>query len=345
MGVNLSPLLEGLKNEKEIGYFARKTIAFDAYNTLYQFLASIRQPDGTPLKDFDGNITSHLSGLFYRSIKMMSKGIKLVFVFDGKPPKFKYETIEERKKKKEEAEALLQKAKDMEEVSYMEMYAKQTIRLTKDMVKESKELLSAMGIAYVQAPSEGEAEAAHLAANGSVDASASQDYDSLLFGSPKLVRNLSVSERRKLPRRNEYITVKPEEIILTDVLKSLSISKEQLVMIGLLIGNDFNKGVKGVGPKTALKIVKEYKELEEMLTFTSNKYDHEFEPYIRDVYEFFLNPPVVDANVEEGEMDEEKVLELLVEKHDFSRERIEHGIENIKKIKEEERQHSIKEWF
>ncbi len=343
MGVDISSIVK--KNERSISHFKGKKIAIDAYNSLYQFLASIRQPDGTPLKDFNGNITSHLSGIFYRSINLIENGITPIYVFDGAPPEFKKKEIEERIKRKKEYELLMQKAKDREELEEIKRYKQATIRLSKKQVEETKELLDAMGLFYVDAPSEGEAQAAYMAKKGTVYASASQDYDSLLFGAKILIRNLSITGRRKLPRREEYVVIYPEEIFLKEVLEENEISLEKLIIIGMLVGTDFNKGVKGIGPKKALALVKKYDDFEEIRRYVEENYNHEFEDYIEEVYKFFIEPPVKDVEIEKKATDEEKVKEILVEKHDFSEERIESAISKMKKGLEKMRQSSLSQWF
>ena len=343
MGVDISPIVE--REEKRLEDFSGKRIAIDAYNALYQFLASIRQPDGTPLKDLKGNVTSHLSGLFYRTINFVEHSIRPVYVFDGKPPSFKKKEIEERKKRKEEYAFLEEKAKSLEEIKEIKTYAQATIHLSKEQVKEAKELLKAMGIPYVDAPSEGEAEAAYLAKKGRVFASSSQDYDSLLFGSPKLIRNLSITGRRKLPRKNEYVIVHPELVELERLLKQLGITRGQLICIGILVGTDFNKGVKRIGAKTALKLVKQYKSFSSLIKFVEKNYNHKFEDYIEEVYNFFLSPPVKDEEIKEMPLDEEKVKQILVDKHDFSEVRVENALRKYKEALERRKQTALSQWF
>ncbi|MGB9719349.1 MAG: flap endonuclease-1 [Candidatus Anstonellales archaeon] len=343
MGVDLSGIVE--KHEITLESLAGKKIAIDAYNVLYQFLASIRQPDGMPLMDFSGNITSHLSGLLYRTERIVENGIKPVYVFDGKPPKFKEKTIEKRRKAKEEAKEKWEKALALEE-ERAKTYAQATSKLTDEMVAESKELLSAMGISYIEAPGEGEAQAACMAKKGIVYASASQDYDSLLFGSPLLIRNLSITGKRKLPRKDQYVIVYPEQVSLDELLNTSGINQEQLVAIGILVGTDFNEGVKGVGPKTALKIVKEQKQLKKILEFVGEKYKHKFEPYIEDVFNYFLNPPCTDVQLKWNPPDAEKIIKILVERHDFSEERVRNAVEKMMKGMEEKgNQEKISKWF
>jgi len=308
-------------------------------------LASIRQQDGTPLKDFKGRVTSHLSGLFYRTIKLLESGIKPIYVFDGEPPPFKAKEREKRREHKEEALLKLEKAEDLEELEKLKSYAQATAKLTPEMVEESKALLRAMGIPVVEAPSEGEAEAAYLAAKGKAYASSSQDYDSLLFGSPRLARNLSISGRRKLPRRDEYVVIHPELIELERNLKEWGITRDQLIYVGILVGTDFNEGVKGVGPKTALKIVKTYKTWDAVRRYVESRYGHTFEDYIDEVIAFFKNPPVRDAEVKMGPIDGEAILRILVEEHDFSEERVRSHIEKLKELRQREGQSKLSAWF
>lgn len=343
MGVDLSTIVE--KHEITLESLAGKKIAIDAHNVLYQFLASIRQPDGTPLMDFSGNITSHLSGLLYRTERLMENGIRVVYVFDGKPPKFKEKTIEKRRKAKEEAKEKWEKALALEE-ERAKTYAQATSKLTEEMIEESIELISAMGIPCVRAAEEGEAQAACMAKKGIVYASASQDYDSLLFGSPLLVRNLSITGKRKVPRKDQYTIIYPEQVSLKELLSTNNITQEQLVAAGILVGTDFNEGVKGVGPKTALKIVKEQRKFGKVLKFVEEKYKHNFESYIEDVFEYFLNPPCIDVELRWGKPNAEKIIEILVEKHDFSEERVRNAVgKMVKGMEEKGGQEKISKWF
>jgi len=261
LGVNLRDLVP--KTTVRLQDLSGKSIAIDAYNALYQFLAIIRQPDGTPLKDSGGRITSHLSGLLYRTSNLVEMGIKPIYVFDGVPPALKEAEIKRRMKAKEEALVKYEQALKVGKIEVARKYAQATSRLKDYMAEDSKQLLGLMGIPWVQAPSEGEAQAAHLVKRGDADYCASQDYDSLLFGAPRLLRNVTVSGRRKLPRKKVYIEVVPEVVELEQVLKECEITYEQLIDIGILIGTDFNpEGIKGLGPKTALRLIKEHGSLE-----------------------------------------------------------------------------------
>lgn len=251
MGLNIRDIIP--RKEIEMSELRGKIICVDAFNTIYQFLSTIRQPDGTPLRDFKKRVTSHLSGLFYRNINLLSDGMKLVYVFDGKAPELKKATHKKRGEARDFAKEKYQDAKDKEDIDAMKKYSSQMVRLDDDMVKESKELLEAMGIGVVQGPGEGEAEAAHLARkNNEIYASASQDYDSLLFGTPILIQNLTLSRRRKT--FSGYVEIKPELIDLDKVLNSLEINLDQLICLGILVGTDFNpRGIPGIGQKKSFR--------------------------------------------------------------------------------------------
>jgi flap endonuclease-1 len=339
MGVNLKGIIPS--REIELQSLAGKRIAFDAYNMLYQFLSIIRDKfTGEYLKDSKGRVTSHLSGLFYRTANFVEIGIKPIFVFDGKPPEFKKKEIERREKIKEEAE--IKWAEALERGEEAIKYAQATARLSDEMIEDAKELLTAMGIPWVVGKSEGEAQCSFLCKRGDADYSASQDYDSLLFGSPRLVRNLSITGKRKLPGKEVYIEVKPELIILEDILKSLGITREQLIIIGILTGTDYNPGVKGIGPKKALKIVKEYKSLDKILA----NVEWEAEVDAREIVDFFLNPPLEENyKIEWRQPDREKILKLMVDEHNFSQERVEKTIAKLETGYTKYSQKVLTRWF
>ncbi len=339
MGVDISDIIEA--KEIEMEDIKNKSIAIDGYNTLYQFLSIIRQPDGTPLMDEKGRITSHLSGLFYRTVNIMEAGIKPVYVFDGKPPELKQKTLEERNERRKISEEEWKKALEEGDVEKARLYAQASSRLTKEMVEDSKKLLDLMGVPWVQAPSEGEAQAAYMAIKGDVYAAASQDYDSLLFGTPRLVRNLTITGKRKIPRKNVYKEIKPELIVLEDVLKNLGITREQLIDIGILIGTDFNEGIKNIGPKKALKYIKEYGNIENLMKEKDIVVEN-----LNEIRSIFLKPEVTDNyKIEWKDYDENGLIEFMVKDHDFSEERIRGAIEKLKQFKKIKSQKSIDQWF
>ena len=255
MGIKLGPLLETrpIKYEE----LANQKVAIDGYNILYQFLSSIRQADGTLLTDSEGRVTSHLSGLFFRLSSLVENGIKPCIIFDGKPPKLKRKLLEERRLRKIKAEIEWEAAIAAGDTETARTKAQQTTRLDKEMLIESKKLLDLIGIPWFDAPSEGEAQVAHLIKTEKVDYGASQDYDTILFGAKNFVRNLTLSNRRKLPKQNKWVAVTPELIDVELSLSKLEITREQLVDVSILMGTDFNPGIDGVGPKKGLKLIKE----------------------------------------------------------------------------------------
>ncbi|MGC8997941.1 MAG: flap endonuclease-1 [Candidatus Bathyarchaeia archaeon] len=343
MGVNLRDIVP--KMVVKLEDLSGKSIAIDAYNALYQFLAIIRQPDGTPLKDSSGRITSHLSGLLYRTSNLVELGIKPIYVFDGVPPALKEAEIKRRMKAKEEALIKYEQALREGKIEEARMYAQATASLKDYMAEDSKRLLDLMGIPWVQAPSEGEAQAAHIVKRGDADYCASQDYDCLLFGAPRLVRNVTISGRRKLPGKNVYIEVEPEVIELEQVLKECGITHEQLIDVGILVGTDFNpEGIKGLGPKTALKLIKEYGSLENALPHIKNA---EFPVEPQKIKEIFLHPKVTDNyKIEWREPDVEGVLDFICRERDFSEDRVRKALEKMQKgISKLKGKTTLERWF
>lgn len=337
MGVQLKDLIKG--KDIELTDLNGKIIGIDAFNFIYQFLAIIRQPDGKPLRDSKGRITSHLSGILYRTSNLINIGIKPVWVFDGPEiPFFKEKTVKSRMEIRTEAEKKWKEALEREEITEARIAAQAASRLTDEMIDQSKQLLEYMGVPVVQAPSEGEAQCAYLCKKGLVHSCASQDSDSLLFGSPRLIRNLSITGRRKLPRQEVYIEVKPEFIELSIVLKNLGINREQLIIIGLLVGSDYNPGIKGYGPKKALELVKKEKTLKNIL----KKIEWNYEVPAEEIYEFYLNPPVDEkTKIEFPQLQPDNILKLLVDEHEFSQERIEKVIKTLTTAK----QSSLGSWL
>lgn len=343
MGVNLRDIVP--KTVIRLEDLSGKSIAIDAYNALYQFLAIIRQPDGTPLKDSSGRITSHLSGLLYRTSNLVELGIKPIYVFDGVPPALKEVEIKRRMRAKEEALIKYEQALKEGRIDEARMYAQATASLKDYMAEDSKRLLDLMGIPWIQAPSEGEAQAAHVVKRGDADYCASQDYDSLLFGAPRLVRNVTISGRRKLPGKNVYIEVEPEVIELEQVLKECEITHEQLIDVGILVGTDFNpEGIKGLGPKTALKLIKEYGSLENALPHIKNA---EFPVEPQKIKEIFLHPKVTDNyKIEWREPDVEGVINFICRERDFSEDRVRKALEKMQKgISKLKGKTTLERWF
>jgi flap endonuclease-1 len=317
VGVVLTPIVhpEPIGQAELFG----KTLAVDGNGELYQFLALIRLPDGTPLKDASGRITSHLSGLFFRTTRLIAEhGLKLVFVFDGKPPVLKAAELDRRRAVKagfERAHAEAVARGDLEDA-----YAKATMtsRLSREMVAEARELLRLLGLPTIQAPSEGEAQAAHMARQGRVWAAGSKDYDTLLFGAPRLLRFLTVSGKEFLPSQGTFRPLVPEVLDLDAQLARWNIPREGLIDLALLVGTDFNDGIHGIGPKKALKLVQQHGRIEAMPA--------EIQDAMGDVNalrEIYVHPEVTgDYEIAFRDPDIDGVVRFLCEERQFSRQRV-----------------------
>jgi flap endonuclease-1 len=326
VGVVLTPIIT--KDVTELAELNGRTLAVDGNGELYQFLALIRLRDGTPLKDSKGRVTSHLSGLFYRTTRLMSEhALKLAFVFDGAPPVLKAREIEKRRAVKKKYEQ--DHAAAIERGDLAEAYSKATMtsKLTREMVAEARELLRLMGVPTVQAPSEGEAQAAHMAATSpAIWAAASKDYDSLLFGAPRLVRFLSISGKEFLPSQGTFRPIVPETIVLEQLLAGWGITRAGLIDLAMLVGTDFNEGIKGIGPKKALALVQKHGRIEEMPADIHDALgDVETIDAVRRI---FLHPNVADDfDIEQHEPDLDGIVRFLCEEREFGRDRVNAAIE------------------
>lgn len=334
MGLQIGEIVP--RKEIKIEDLKGKVLAIDAFNAIYQFLSSIRQLDGTPLMDSKKRVTSHLSGLFYRNIALLSDGLKLIYVFDGEYHVLKGKTQENREEAKDSAKEKYLKAVEDEDIDSMHKYSRGFTRLTEEMKEESKELLTAMGIAVTQAPGEGEMQAAEFVKTGDAFAVGSQDYDALVVGGKYLIQNLTLSRKRKTP--SGFVYIAPEIIEYERVLNDLGIDSDQFICLAILVGTDFNPGgVKGIGPKKALALVRQkkfpvqiFKDVEERLEFNW-----------QEVFEIFKKPNVKKEKIEFPKMDEKKIKEILVERHEFSLERVENQLLKLRNSKKEGTQQKL----
>ncbi len=332
MGIAISELIP--KKEISLQELKGKKLAIDASPVIYQFLASIRQQDGTPLMDFKGNITSHLVGLSTRIPKLMEHNIKLAFVFDGKPPAMKYGESQIREQRKRKAEKKLKKALKEEDTESIVKYKKQSIRITKDIIKESEEFVKALGLPVIKAPSEAEAQAAFMAEQNDVFATVSQDHDSLLYNAPRMIKNITVSPKRRI--KGMYVSIHPEMIELKNVLKKLKINQDQLLALSILVGTDYNPGgVKRIGPKTALKLVQEHKSFEKIFANVEAEFDW------KKVYATFKSMPIMkNYQLKWKEPDLDKIHKILTKK-DFSEDRVNKLLDRLKPKQQKE----LDKWF
>lgn len=340
MGLDLKPLVKS--SPIMISELSGKVIAIDAYNTIYQFLATIRGITGELLTNNNGEVTSHLSGLFYRNVNLLAEDIKLIYIFDGKPSPLKSKEIDRRRQVKQDALNKYQEAITAGRFEDARKYGQATSVLTDKMVEESKMILTLLGIPYIQAPSEGEAAAAQLTQSNIAFACASQDYDSLLFGAKRLIRNLAISGKRKVPNRNVYVDIEPEIIEQQQLLNETDLNLEQLVDIGILIGTDFNPGgIPGIGPKTALKLVREHNKLEKIEKIEASLANI---PY-KEIREVFLKQEAPKINgVEFNEINYDALVNFLCTEKNFSVARVNTSLDKVKKSITNRNQ-SLEKWF
>ncbi len=325
MGVQLTPIIQ--KEIVRLEDLGGRSFAVDGNNVLYQFLALIRQRDGRSLTSRDGKVTSHLVGLLYRTTSLIGDyGLSLIFVFDGRPPEMKREEIQARSRVRKKAMKEYQEA--LERGDYARAWSKAVTssRLTTDLVEDAKKLLTLLGIPWVQAPGEGEAQAAFMCKRGAVWAAATRDYDALLYGSPRLLRYLTISGREFLPSKGVSRPLEPELIELETMLETLGLSREQLVDLAILVGTDYNRGIRGVGPKKALGLLRKHGRIEGLPPEVRERLPEDIDA-IRDL---FLHPAVVDEfEVSVGRPDEEGLISFLCGERDFSEERVRQAAERL----------------
>ena len=292
MGVDLSPLVQ--QHALKLEQLKNKPIAIDCYNTLYQFMRTMPM-----LTDKHGRVTSHLVGLFNRTTRLMSMGLKLCYVLDGPFPEIK---------------------KHKRIVSGAAVQPRTSRTFTAEMIAEVRALLEALGIPVVQAPSEGEAQAAHMAARRDVWAVATQDYDALVFGAPRMIKNLTFAKTRRWPKGGKFSLIGTYLIELKELLKQHKLDKSQLLTLAVLIGSDFGPGVAGIGPKKGLKLVQ--------------KYGHRFDALFRtvgwnyayswkEVYDCMATMPVTNKyRLRWKKINRTELLRILVKEHDFNEARV-----------------------
>lgn len=327
MGVNLTPII--LKRVVDLEFLRGRSLAVDAFNEFHQFLALIRTREGKPLTDSKGRVTSHLVGLAFRTTRLIADyGVKPVFVYDGRPPALKRAEVEKRRELRRKAEDEYRAAVERGDYATAFSKAVMTGRITADVIADSQRLLDLLGIPWIQAPGEGEAQAAHMARRGSVWAVDSRDYDSLLFGTPRLVRYVTIHGEEYLPSKGKARRLEPEIIELEDLLEHHGLNREQLIDVAILIGTDFNPGIKGVGPKTALELIKEHGSLENVPDDTF-KLPESF----KEIRRLFLEPDVTDDyRMEWGAPREDDLYSFLCDERSFSRGRVGVVVERMKKF-------------
>lgn len=313
--------------ENEIkNYFGRK-VAVDASMSLYQFLVAVRQ-EGNMLTNADGEVTSHLMGFFYRTIRMVDNGIKPMYVFDGKPPTMKGGELAKRQERREEAQKALEKAEEAGNVEDIDKFSRRLVKVTKTHSEEAKTLLRLMGIPYIEAPCEAEAQCAALAKAGKVYAVATEDMDALTFQTPVLLRHMTFSEARKMPIK---------EFHLSKVMEELNINHEEFIDLCILLGCDYCDSIRGIGPKRAIELISKHRNIEEILKhLDKKKYSVPEDWAYTEARRLFMEPEVADPadiDLKWTDPDEEGLVKYMCEEKGFNEDRIRSGSKKLVKAR------------
>ncbi|KAI8910994.1 PIN domain-like protein [Gorgonomyces haynaldii] len=311
--------------ERDLKFYFGRKVAVDASTSLYQFLVAVRQNDGHQLSSADGETTSHLVGFFYRTISMLEVGLKPVYVFDGKPPEMKANELKKRGERRADAQKEMEAAKEAGDQENFDKFSRRTVKVTREQTAECQRLLKLMGVPYVEAPGEAEAQCAALAKAGKVFAAGSEDMDTLTFGTPFLLRHLTM-------RKQPIVEVDREKM-----MQGLGLTEEQFIDLCIMLGCDYCDSIPGVGPVRALALIKEHKSIEGIIKNVDKKKFPVPEgwPY-EQVRELFKNPdvaPCAEMELVWSPPDEQGLIQFLVEEKGFSIDRVKSNCEKLQKLK------------
>jgi len=325
LGFNLTPIV--IKQRLALNDLWGRVLAVDANNMLYQFLALIRMRDGRPFTDSEGHVTSHLIGLLFRTTRLLAEfDIRPVFVFDGKPPALKMQTLKERHLTRAKARQDWELAIGRGDYAAAWSKAVRMDSLTQEMTKDAKRTILLLGLPVVQAPQEGEAQAAYMARRGDVWAANSRDYDSVLFGAPRLIRYLTISGKEYLPSKGVSKPLIPELIDLQNMLTTLHVTLDQLIDLAILVGTDFNTGIQGIGPKTGLKLIQKHGSIENLPPGIKENLPRNFQ----EIRTLFSDPEVTnDYDLRFSPVDEKGLVQFLCEERGFAPDKVSLAIQRM----------------
>ncbi|XP_043243195.1 flap endonuclease 1-like [Amphibalanus amphitrite] len=327
-----------IKENEMKNFFGRK-VAVDASMCMYQFLVAVRQ-EGANLTSADGETTSHLMGMFYRTIRMVDNGIKPCYVFDGKPPEMKGGELAKRAERREEAQKALSQAEEQGNQQDIDKFSRRLVKVTKTHVDECKQLLKLMGIPFVEAPCEAEAQCAALVKAGKVYGTATEDMDALTFGSNVLLRHMTFSEARKMPIK---------EFHLSNVLAEAGLSQQEFIDLCILMGCDYCDSIRGIGPKRAIELIQKHRSIETILQhLDKNKYTVPEEWQFSEARRLFVEPEVADpADIELKwvEPDEDGLVAFMCGDKGFNEERIRNGAKKLSKARNTTTQGRLDSFF
>ncbi|MHA2131586.1 MAG: hypothetical protein ACW99L_16595 [Promethearchaeota archaeon] len=335
MGVKLQELI--IRKTIDYDVLKGKIVAIDAPNIIMSLFNFTRKDsEGSPaglLLDRTQRPISHLYGILYRVNFYYSKKIFPIFCFDGKVSELKRIITKDKLNDFRFIQKWYQKAIESKNYKLAKEIALGKEYMWQNIINESKQLLGALGVPYIDSPSSAESECAYLVKKGIAHYSNSQDFDSLLFGCPLLVQNLSKSLRRKEQGKWKYTKISPFVINLQKNLKKLEVNQFQLVDLSLLIGTDYFPGIKGLGPKKSLALIKKYHQIEDILKFESKKFNfNDLTPeIIKKVRKLFLFP---DVNISVQEIrwnppHKSLALELLCIQHHLNKKRVQTHLDKL----------------
>lgn len=317
-----------IKPQEAQSFFGRK-IAIDASMCIYQLLVAVRMGSDNLTND-EGNVTSHITGLFYRSIRLLELGVKPIFVFDGKPPSMKAGELAKRFEAKKHAEESAQKAKDEGDLEAAAKFSRRINRITPEMMEQCKKLVTLLGIPIVNSPCEAEAQCAELVKNDLAYATASEDMDSLTFGTNRLIRQLWAGTASTAGKKG----IKPTEYILENALSELDLDMDQFTDLCILCGCDYADGIKGVGVVNALKLVREHGDLNKIVAVlkANKKYTVPEEYPVEKLRSMFFTPevtPAKDITLKWTKPKEAELRKFLIEENQFDTKKFENGIARL----------------
>jgi len=307
--------LRDLASIREVAFeeIEGSVVAVDAHNWLYRYLTTtVKWTSDEAYTTPDGTEVANLIGIVQGLPKFFEHDLIPVMVFDGAVTDLKADEVADRREKREQAEKRRAAAAERGDTVEAARLEARTQRLTDTIQQTTRDLLRLLDVPIVEAPAEGEAQCAHMAASGTVDHAGSEDYDTLLFGAPTTLRQLTSKGN-------------PEMMDLAATLEDLGVDRQGLVDIAMLCGTDFNEGVHGVGPKTAVSAINEHGDLWGVL----DERDAEI-PHAAEIRELFMNPPASDVSVDTTvNPDVEAARAYVVDEWGVTASEVERGFERI----------------